>query len=156
MVRNIEKDCHWTINNSKYYDEYLKKCHKVKRRFFIQKEISRVLGEATIGATIQIIQYFKPKCWIIENPQTSKTWQYQKNHWDFIGKENLTYYSSYDKSFSAKPTIFKANIKLNLISKKIKGANEHMAKGNYAKRSSIPLGLIKNIIESIKAGGKIN
>jgi hypothetical protein len=31
-----------------------------------------------------------------------------------------------------------------------------MAKGNYAKRSSIPLGLIKNIIESIKAGGKIN
>jgi hypothetical protein len=59
--------------NKKYYDRYNEKSHPVKNRFFIQKERSRILGEATIGATIEIIQKFKPKIWIIENPQTSKT-----------------------------------------------------------------------------------
>jgi hypothetical protein len=49
------------VKNKKYYDEYLKKSHPVKRRYFLQKETSRILGEATIGATLKIIQHFKPK-----------------------------------------------------------------------------------------------
>jgi hypothetical protein len=47
--------------NKKYYDKYNQKCHPVKRRYFFQKEQGRILGESTIGATIQIIEYFKPK-----------------------------------------------------------------------------------------------
>jgi cytosine-specific DNA modification methyltransferase len=47
--------------NSKYYDEYNKTCHPVKRRYFAQKERGRIIGESTVGGTIEIIQYFKPK-----------------------------------------------------------------------------------------------
>jgi hypothetical protein len=47
--------------NQKYYEDYLKKCHPVKRRYFVQKERGRILGEATIGGTIEIIKHFKPR-----------------------------------------------------------------------------------------------
>ncbi len=98
-----------------------------------------------------IIQHFKPKVWVIENPQTSETWDFQKYHWDFDKGtyKNLTYYSSYDKKFSLKPTIFKSNINLHLNTKRTKGNYDHMAYGSYSKRSSIPLLLVKNLLESI-------
>ncbi|XWT65187.1 DNA methyltransferase [Mycoplasma leachii] len=142
----------WKVRNKKYYDEYNKTAHPVKRRLFLQKEIGRILGISTIGATIHIIQTFKPKIWIIENPATSKTWDFQKHHWDFHNKfyENKTYYSSYDIDFSLKPTIFKSNIKLDLLTNRNKGNNDHMARGSYSKRSSIPSELIKDIINQIK------
>ena len=64
---------------------------------------------------------------------------------------NDTYYSSYDKNFSLKPTIFKSNIELNLKKERIKGNKNHMAKGSYGKRSSIPELLIKDLVnECIK------
>jgi hypothetical protein len=46
--------------NKKYYKRYNKTCHPVKTRYFIQKEKSRILGESTIGATIEIIDNFNP------------------------------------------------------------------------------------------------
>lgn len=149
MFRSITEDGTWEVKNKKYYDEYNKSCHPVKHRSFIQKERSRLVGESTIGGTIEIIKHFNPRVWVIENPQTSKTWLFQKYHWDFDGIENLTYYSSYDQNFSPKPTIFKSNIKLNLKSSKVKGNNDHMARGSYSKRSSIPSELIKEIIEKV-------
>jgi len=149
MFRSINNKGDWHVKNSKYYEEYLKKCHPVKRRYFVQKEASRILGEATVGATIQIIKTFEPKVWVIENPQTSKTWLYQKHHWNFGGYENLACYSAYDPNFSAKPTIFKSNIELTLNSKRVKGNKAHMAKGSYNKRSSVPFELIKDAIEQI-------
>ncbi|MEG0992204.1 MAG: cytosine methyltransferase, partial [Malacoplasma sp.] len=143
------KDGEWKVMNKKYYDEYNKTAHPVKKRRFLQKEKGRILGESTIGGTIEIINHFKPKIWIIENPQTSKTWEFQKNHWDFYGEENLAYYSAYNANFSPKPTIFKSNIKLVLINKRVKGNNDHMSRGSYSKRSSIPKELIKTIIEQV-------
>lgn len=148
IIKEIKKD-KWCIKNFDFYDKYNKKCNPVKRRYFLQKETSRIVGENTIGATIKIIKSFKPKFWIIENPTTSKIWDYQKYHWNFCGHMNKTYYSSYDKNFSTKPTIFKSNIKLILKSKKFMGNKNHMAKGNYITRSSIPLNLIRNIIDQI-------
>lgn len=149
MFRNLDEEGNWHVKNAKYYEQYLKKCNPVKRRYFLQKEESRILGEATIGATIKIIKYFQPKVWVIENPQTSKTWSYQNKHWNFKGYENLAYYSSYDSDFSPKPTIFKSNIELKLNSKKEKGNNKHMANGSYNKRSSIPFELIKDYLAQI-------
>ena len=151
MVKSITKNGEWVIKNKKYYDKYNEKAHPVKRRKFIQKETSRILGEATIGATIKIIEEFKPKYWVIENPFTSKTWKFQEFHWNFGNKafHNKTYYSSYDKNFSSKPTIFKSNINLNLKSKKEIGNKNHMLKGSYSKRSAIPKLLIKKIIDEL-------
>lgn len=151
MTRKIDKDGNWIVKNKFFYDnEYNQNCHPVKRRYFINKERTRLIGESTIGATIEIIQTFKPDIWIIENPATSKIWEFQENHWDFHGFKNKTYYSSYDENFSLKPTIFKSNMKLNLKDKTKKNSNKnHMALGNYSKRSSIPKELIKDIINQI-------
>ena len=150
MFKSIDDKGNWKVNNAKYYEDYLKKCSPVKRRYFYQKEQSRILGEATIGATIKIIKYFNPKIWIIENPQSSKTWTYQKYHWNFLGNENLAYYSSYDNNFSKKPTIFKSNFKLNLKTTKTQSNKDHIAKGSYLKRSSIPSLLIKDIFDQLE------
>lgn len=149
MCRSIDDKYTWIVKNRKFYEEYNKTCHPVKHRFFEQKERGRIIGESTVGATIMIIEHFKPKVWIIENPKTSKTWEFQENHWNFIGEMNATYYSTYDNSFSLKPTIFKSNIKLNLIKDHGKGNDDHMARGSYLKRSSIPDLLIKDIIKQI-------
>ena len=147
MFRSIDKKGNWVVMNNDYYNEYNKTCHPVKRRTFIQKERSRLVGESTVGGTIEIIKHFKPKVWVIENPQTSKTWEFQRNHWGFEGIENLAYYSAYDSNFSPKPTIFKSNIKLDLLDKRVPGNKDHMARGSYSKRSSIPSKLIISIIE---------
>lgn len=147
MIIDILDDGTWYVKNKKFYDEYNSTCHPVKRRHFEQKEISRLIGEATIAGTIKIIKHFNPKVWVIENPKTSKIWKFQKYHWNFEGFENITYYSSYDDNFSLKPTIFKSNIKLKLEKKINKNSNsDHMAKGNYATRSKIPSSLIKEIL----------
>ena len=150
MFKRIDDKGNWIVKNKNFYDEYNKKCNPVKRRYFIQKEKSRILGEATIGATIEIIKHFNPKIWIIENPQSSKTWTYQKYHWNFLGNENLAYYSSYDSDFSKKPTIFKSNFKLNLKTNKTQSNKDHMSKGSYSKRSSIPSLLIKDIFDQLE------
>lgn len=149
MFRSINEKGIWTVKNSKYYDEYNKKANPVKRRYFVQKETGRILGESTIGATIHIIKFFKPKVWVIENPKTSKTWEFQKYHWNFEGHMNDTYYSSYDSNFSAKPTVFKSNLKLQLKKDKVTGNKDHMLRGSYSKRSSIPKLLIKAMMDEI-------
>ena len=148
MIKCIAPNGNWTIKNSSFYEKHNKKCHKVKRRYFLNKETSRILGEATIGATIKIINHFKPKFWAIENPQTSKLWDFVNYHWNFKNNvNNLTYYSSYSLKFSKKPTIFKSNIKLDLKKNKIKGNKSHMALGSYSTRSSIPVNLVKDILD---------
>ena len=141
----------WKVKNFNFYQNYNKKCHPVKHRWFLQKEKSRLIGEETIGATINIIQTFKPNVWIIENPYTSKIWNFLKYHWNFYGYDNKTYYSSYDsKSYSLKPTIFKSNIVLKLKNNKQIGNKKNIAKSNYEWRSAIPSLLIKDIINQIK------
>ncbi|AJM71546.1 DNA methyltransferase [Mycoplasma yeatsii] len=141
--------CTWEVRNRKYYESYNSTCSANKKRSFLKKEIARILGVATIGATINIIETFKPKFWVIENPTTSKTWEFQKEHWNFNAHLTKTYYSAYDSNFSLKPTTFKSNIKLLLKAKKVPGNKEHMKKNNYSLRSSIPDELIKDIIEQI-------
>lgn len=150
MFTSISKDGTWKVKNSRYYDKYNSNCHPVKRRKFEQKETSRIIGESTIGATIQIIKHYEPIVWVIENPQTSKTWDFQENHWNFYGIKNLATYSSYDKNFSLKPTIFKSNIPLELKSSRGTNNKDHMARGSYSKRSSIPSQLIIDIVEQMK------
>lgn len=150
MFRSIDKNGNWVVKNKLFYDLYNQNAHPVKKRYFIQKERGRIIGESTIGATIEIIQSFKPKVWVIENPVTSKTWEFQENHWDFHGIMNKTFYSSYDSNFSLKPTYFKSNVKLILkVKNNLDANNNHMAYGSYAIRSSIPKELIFDLLKQI-------
>lgn len=149
MFVSIDNKCNWKIKNRNFYNSYNNKANPVKRRDFVQKETSRIIGESTIGATIKIIEFFEPKVWVIENPQTSKIWDFQRNHWDFQWNEHITYYSCYNKNFSLKPTIFKSNKQLSLKNNRVKGNKNHMSRGSYSKRSAIPKELIKDLVEQI-------
>ncbi|EFF41087.1 hypothetical protein [Mycoplasmopsis alligatoris] len=59
---------------------------------------------------------------------------------------NKTYYSSYNTNYGLKPTIFKSNMEFKLLKNRVKGNNNHMARGSYSQRSSIPDELIKTIV----------
>lgn len=150
MFVKFSEDHNLSIKGEEFYNQYNLKCHPVKRRFFHQKEKGRILGEATIAGTIRIIFEFNPLVWVIENPRGSKTWEFQEKHLGFSHNMNLTYYSSYDENYSLKPTIFESNIQLNLFGRKNNGNKDHMARGSYSKRSSIPEELVKEIINQIR------
>lgn len=149
MLRSI-KDETWIIKNKDYYDNYNLTASKCKKRYFLQKEMSRIVGEATASGTMYIIEYFKPKVFIVENPATSKIWEYFKNHWCVNGYFNNTYYAAYDNSFSLKPTTFLSNLKFNLKDEKVEGNKGHMLFSRYNDRSNIPLNLIAEIITQVK------
>ncbi|WFQ92682.1 DNA methyltransferase [Mycoplasma feriruminatoris] len=142
----------WEIRNRRYYEEYNKYCKSKKRKSFVQREIMRLQGISTIGATLAIIGNFQPKIWVIENPANSKTWEFQKKHWNFGGYHNLTYFNNYDSNYSRQPTIFKSNIKMNLFRKRLKTDfnKDNCNNKNYKKENSIPENLIVHIIEEIK------
>lgn len=149
MFKSIDDKGNWVVRNSSYYDEYNTFSHPVRKRFFIRKEISRLVGETTIAGTIKIIQHFNPKIWVIENPQTSMIWDFLENHWNFKMNMNLATYSSYDENFSLKPTNFASNVILFLKKFRNKGNTNHM-NSNYAKRSDIPKDLVLDIYKQIR------
>ncbi|UUD34834.1 hypothetical protein NPA07_03355 [Mycoplasmopsis caviae] len=115
----------------------------------MKKEINRVIGESTAGATKLIIDYFKPDVWVIENPYQSHIWKFLINHHGLDGILNSTYYSNYDQSYSLKPTKFFSNITLNLLrNSSIRGNSKYYTYGNYNQRSNIPTKLILDIVNS--------
>ena len=113
--------------------------------------INRINGELTIYNTIKIIKHFKPKYYVIENPSTSRVWEYIESVIGFeIPYDNLTYYNNYDYPIQ-KPTRFKSNMNLGLDN--TKKPNE-MAWGDFSKdyneRSNIPGNLVKDIFQEIE------
>lgn len=113
--------------------------------------INRINGELTIYNTIKIIRYFNPKYYVIENPATSRIWEYLEDIIGFdISYDNLTYYSNYDYPLM-KPTRFKSNLNLHLNNQRTKGAVafEHFSR-DYNERSNIPGKLIREIFTRIE------
>ena len=147
VIKNIKEITSFGIELTNYetFVEF-NKTSKMQRNFF-HKQKTRLLGEATSIATFKIIQHFKPKIWIIENPQTSKIWKYFYYYLNFRGFENKTNYAIWDNTFSLKPTIFMSNINLYLTNKKPSAANKWRLNCDYLTRSMIPEMLIKSIID---------
>lgn len=148
--KGFDSEKHWIIRNKKYYDEYNLTAHKNKKRYFLNKETNRINGESTVGATVKIIEHYKPKYWVIENPTSSKLWDFLKEHWNFQGIDNKTFYSSYDRHFSLKPTNFLCNINLQLKQDRVKGSSDRLRNVGYDERSAIPELLIKDILNKLK------
>lgn len=145
----------WYVDNDKMYitpkidyDNTNNSLPPLCKRDFYKKQKTRLLGEATILATIKIIEYFKPTYWVIENPATSKSWLYQKNIINFYGEEEIAYYCAYDPNYSMKPTIFKSNLQLSLKKQHID--NDIKLGCGYDIRSKIPIELIKDIITQLE------
>lgn len=116
----------------------------------IKSSRNRIMGELTVLTLIEIIQYFKPKYYIIENPQTSRIWKYINENIGFnIPYDNLTYYNNYDYPVK-KPTFFKSNIDLNLSKDNIKSLKQLDTINCYNERSNIPEKLVQKIIREVK------
>lgn len=112
--------------------------------------VTRINGELCTFNLIQIIKKYKPNYYIIENPATSKIWEYIEKILGFeIPYENLTYYNNYDDYPIKKPTKFKSNLQLNLKSEKIPNKIEFREMAGYNNRSNIPQSLVKEIFEKV-------
>ena len=106
-------------------------------------------GISTILGTLKIIDYFKPKYWVIENPATSKIWEFINENVKLEGFKNKAYYNAYNIEFTKKPTIFFSNLELKLKLDNIKQIRKWEETPGYITRSSIPKELLKDIIEQI-------
>ncbi|KNG79770.1 DNA cytosine methyltransferase [Mycoplasma sp. HU2014] len=143
------KSHYWVLRNKSWYKNHNNTCKPNLKRDFYKRFATTLNGFSTSSATIKIIETFQPKAWVIENPQSSKIWEYLHLFLNWYHINNLTYYNNYDKEYSLKPTIFKSNVELNLKHKRIKTKQMIHIHG-YDRRSSIPKELIIDIYQQIK------
>lgn len=121
----------------------------LKRDYFKQWRTT-LNGVSTALAVSKIIEHFKPKVYVIENPQTSKIWEFFRENCLIEGINNIAYYNNYDLNYSKKPTNFFSNINLNLKKENIKNGITLEKISGYDIRSSIPKNLLLEILERIK------
>lgn len=105
---------------------------KAKNNFFRYMEYEKIKNNAELGFrcmknTIEIINNYKPLCWYVENPWTSRIWDVF-NYFSARHYRNRAHYNNYDLTHTQKPTCFLSNINLLL--------NHENLKGNVEKRAS--------------------
>ena len=115
--------------------------------------INRINGELCTFNLIKIIKHYDPGIYIIENPATSRMWEYIERVLGFkIKNDNLTYYNNYDYPIK-KPTRFKSNIDLGLKTEHIPNEVEFRELdrkgGAYNARSNIPEKLVDEIFKEV-------
>ena len=111
--------------------------------------VNRINGELCTYNTIKIIKHFKPKFYIIENPATSRMWEYIEKIIGFnIPFDNLTYYNNYGFQIS-KATKFKSNIDLRLKCERTPNEIKFNQVAGYNTRSNIPSDLVKEMFDKV-------
>lgn len=109
----------------------------------------RINGEMCILNTIKIINNYQPKIYVIENPATSRIWDYiEKVVGHKIKYDNLVHYNDYDYELK-KPTKFKSNIKLDLKTSNKRNEKSFNDIRSYNERSFIPINLVREIFRQI-------
>lgn len=102
--------CTWWSNVRRiWYGKMLKGYSEPFSEKLLLQDID-TYGKPMVDKVFEIIDYFKPKYWWIENPKTSKMWDYIKQvkpHYD-----NYTHfdYCKFSDVGYKKPTIFLSNI----------------------------------------------
>lgn len=143
MFKNRTAFSKFTIRENKDYENY---------QFYYDRQfIKRINGELCTFNLIQIIKRYNPKYYIIENPLSSKIWDYINDVIGFeIPYDNSTRYGNYDDYPVSKPTKFKSNIDLGLLNENTKNKMKFTEWSNdYNERSNIPLSLVKAIFDKI-------
>lgn len=121
--------CFWKLNDDKTRliersideFEFLKSGFTKRLNADTQLFIKR-LGQKCIDNTIDIIKFYKPKFWYIENPKHSLMWKYIRlNRTDFFDSNMFFNEASYGKYgfLTTKPTIFMSNVYMSLKKGKI-------------------------------------
>lgn len=147
LFGGYEESSKFTIRNKDDYSNYQFKYDK--------SFLTRINGEMCIYNTLKIIDHYKPKIFVIENPAYGRIWEYIKNVIGFdIPYENLTYYNNYGYHVK-KPTKFASNIDLKLLSENIVSSVDfrrvNWGKDRYSARSNIPIDLVKSILKECEA-----
>ena len=112
--------------------------------------IKRVNGELCTLNLTEIIRRYKPKYWVIENPELSKIWEYLPRVLGFeLPFENKVRYSNYGYEID-KPSRFSSNVWLNLdYARRVKTEKNFKDIRGYNERSNIPLELVREIFTQI-------
>lgn len=82
----------------------------------LQRDID-LYAKPMVDKVFEIIEYFEPKYYWIENPLSSSIWKYIKSKWDFDKNEkfiNVDYCKYSDWGYK-KPTTFLTNINVNFM-----------------------------------------
>lgn len=126
------------------------KMHKNRKRDYFKQWRTTLIGFETCLSTNLIIKHFNPQIFIIENPQTSKLWEFIEIFGTINGIKNIAHYNSYNNDYTKKPTCFYSNLSLNLKHENLKSCKKWECVSGYNIRSSIPKELILNLLEKIK------
>lgn len=120
--------------------------YKKLRRDYFKQWGTTMVGFETAITTNFIIHHFNPKVWIIENPQSSKIWEFLRSFGNLSGYYNLTYYNCYDCCFTKKPTYFFSNTSIPLKKEHIKSCKKWSEVAGYDIRSAVPEPLLIDIL----------
>lgn len=127
------------------YVDYEKYQYKAENQL-----VKRINGELCTYNLIQIIRRYKPRYYIIENPASSKIWDYIDRVLGFkIPHDNLAHYNQYDNYPTKKPTRFKSNLELKLKTGDKSNSIDFKRIHRYNIRSNIPVSLVKSIFEQV-------
>jgi hypothetical protein len=122
----------------------------------IQRDID-LYGKPMVNKVFEIIQYFKPKYYWIENPISSSMWKYIKTKWDFDDDEkfiNVDYCKYSDWGYK-KPTTFLTNINVNFMRCKNDCENMKEDTNKHQKDASINVGGGSNRLERYRIPQKL-
>jgi hypothetical protein len=127
-------------------------------------------GIKTAETTAEIIKYFKPKFWVIENGNSSWLFDYLFKFCSLSGFLNKCYYCNYSKFKSLKPTIMKSNrplilnnVKPHKSVKMVRIVDRDSKKKNSKAtefitdkklRSKVPAALYRDIMRQFERGGQ--
>ena len=102
---------YWSILRNCWKGRKFKNSDEIVTTETLQRDID-IFGKPMVDKVFEILEYFKPQYWWIENPKTSKMWDYIKSKWEFDDNEQfLTFdYCKYSDWGYKKPTTFLTNI----------------------------------------------
>ncbi len=121
----------------------------------IENDINKY-GKPMVDKMFEIIEYFKPKYYWIENPSASQMWKYVKDKYQHLGLfYNRFDYCKYSTYGYKKPTIFATNFKLKIEPKLCNGNCDNMIIIKNTGNKRIPYRILhKNQIGNSKINNK--
>lgn len=124
--------CMWSVIRNCWIGRKFKNSTEIVSKETLQRDID-TYGKPLVDKVFEIIEYFKPKYFWVENPKTSKMWKYIKQTYPHFNDNQYLHfdYCKYSTFGYKKPTIFLTNI--NITPKICKNDCENMDKQKHKK-----------------------
>jgi hypothetical protein len=105
--------CMWSMIRNCWIGRKFKNSSEVVSRQTLDRDMDK-FGKPLVDKVFEIIEYFKPTYFWVENPKTSKMWNYIKTKYpQYENNQYLLFdYCKYSDFGYKKPTIFLTNIKI--------------------------------------------